>query len=78
MKGGGGVFVHPVLVRMMLMTRLSPLTLTFYIIGNKHVFSCINNSQVPRDMLKTESKARDFQPLLRDLMANFNALKNNV
>ena len=42
-------------------------------IGIKH-FSCINIPQFPREMVKTESKALDFQ--LRDLL-NFNALKKN-
>ena len=38
-------------------------------IGNKHVFSCINIRQVPREVLKTEAGG-----LPRDL-ANVNALK---
>ena len=43
-------------------------------IGIKHVFSCINIRQVPREVLKTEAGGRGFQHLPRDL-ANVNALK---
>ena len=43
-------------------------------IGIKHVFSCINIRQVPREVLKTEAGSRGFQHLRRDL-ANFNAIK---
>ena len=46
-------------------------------IGIKHVFSCINVCQVPREVLKTEAEGRGFQHLPRDL-ANVNALENNV
>ena len=46
-------------------------------IGIKHVFSCINIRQVPREVLKTEAEGRDFQHLPRDL-ANVNALKNHI
>ena len=46
-------------------------------IGIKHGFSCINNRQVPWEVLKTEAEGRGFQHLPRDL-ANVNALKNNV
>ena len=46
-------------------------------IGIKHVFSCINIRQVPREVLKTEAEGRGFQHLPRDL-ANVNALKNHV
>ena len=46
------------------------------IIGIKHVFSCINVCQVPREVLKTEAKGRGFQQLLRDL-ARVNVLENN-
>ena len=51
--------------------------LTKTITGIKHVFSCINVCQVPRELLKTEAEGRDFQQLPRDL-ANVNALENNV
>ena len=30
------------------------------VIGIKHGFSCINVSQVPREMLKIEAEGRDF------------------
>ena len=43
-------------------------------IGIKHGFSCINDCQVPRGMLKTEAEGRGFQQLTRDL-ANVNALE---
>ena len=43
----------------------------------QHGFSCINISQVPREVLKTEAGGRGFQHLPRDL-ANVNALKNHV
>ena len=46
-------------------------------IGIKYGFSCINIRQVPREVLKTEARGRDFQHLPRDL-ANINALKNHV
>ena len=48
-----------------------------FTIGIKHVFSCINIRQVPREVLKTEAGGRGFQHLPRDL-ANVNALKNHV
>ena len=48
-----------------------------FITGTKHVFSCINIRQVPREVLKTEVGGRGFQYLPRDL-ANVNALKNHV
>ena len=46
-------------------------------IGIKHGFPCINISQVPWEVLKTEAEGRGFQQLPRDL-ANVNALKNHV
>ena len=46
-------------------------------IGIKHVFSCINVCQVPREVLKTEAEGRGFQHLPRGL-ANVNVLENNV
>ena len=46
-------------------------------IGIKHVFSCINIRQVPREVLKTEAGGRGFQHLPRD-QANVNALKKHV
>ena len=48
-----------------------------FIIGIKHVFSCINIRQVPWEVLKTETGGRGFQHLPRNL-ANVNALKNRV
>ena len=54
--------------------------LRFYVlfnIGIKHGFPCINNCQVPREMLKTEAVGRGFQQLPRDL-ANVSVLENNV
>ena len=48
-----------------------------YIIGIKHVFSCIDIRQVPWEVLKTEAEAHGFQHLPRDL-ANIYALKNHV
>ena len=50
---------------------------TWYNIGCKHGFSCINIRQVPWEVLKTEAEGRGFQYLPRDL-ANVNALKNHV
>ena len=47
---------------------------TLLIIMIKHVFSCINIRQGPREVLKTEAEGRGFQHLPRDL-ANVNALK---
>ena len=49
----------------------------FVNIGIKHVFSCINVCQVPRELLKTEATGLGFQQLPRDL-ANVNAWENNV
>ena len=46
-------------------------------IGIKHGFSCINISQFPTEVLKTEAGGRGFQHLPRDL-ANVNALKTHV
>ena len=46
------------------------------IIGIKHIFSCINIRQVPREVLKTETGGRSFQHLPRAL-ANVNLLKNH-
>ena len=48
-----------------------------YIIEIKHVFSCIQLRQVPREVLKAEARGLGFQHLPRDL-ANLNALKNHV
>ena len=53
------------------------LMLENFNIGIKHGFPCINVSQVPRKMLKTEVEGRGLQQLPRDL-ANVNALENNV
>ena len=36
-------------------------------IGIKYVFSCINISWVPRELLKTETEGRGFQHLAREL-----------
>ena len=47
-------------------------------IGIKHGFSCINISQVPREVLKTEAGGRGFQHLLPRNLANVNALKSHV
>ena len=47
------------------------------IIGIKHGFSCINNRQVPWEVLKAEAEGRGFQDLSRDL-ANVNASKKHV
>ena len=50
---------------------------SFFIIGIKHGFSCINFGQVPWEVLKTAAKGCGFQHLPRDL-ANVNALKNHI
>ena len=50
---------------------------SFFNIGIKHGFSCINVCQVLREVLKTEAEGRGFQHLPRDL-ANVNVLENNV
>ena len=50
---------------------------SFFIIGIKHGFSCINIRQVPTEVLKTEAGGRCFQHLPRDL-ADVYALKNHV
>ena len=63
---------------MLLMSMINPLELGFcFYIGIKHGFSCINISQVPWEVLKTEAECHSFQHLPRDL-ANVNALKNHV
>ena len=49
----------------------------YYNIGIKHGFPCINVCQVPRVMLKTETKGRGFQHFPRDLV-NVNTLEINV
>ena len=59
------------------LTRLQTVEKIYFIIGIKHVFSCINIRQVPREVLKTEAGCRGFQHLPRDL-ANVNALKSHV
>ena len=47
------------------------------IIGIKHEFPLINIRKVPRELLKTEGEARNFQHLSRDL-ANVNEWQNHV
>ena len=46
-------------------------------IGIKHGLSCINVSQIPREVLKPSAFGLGFQQLPRDL-ANVNVLENNV
>ena len=44
------------------------------IIGVEHGFQCVNIRRVPRGVLKTEAKGRDFQQLPWD-QATVNALE---
>ena len=56
---------------------LEQLSISYFNIGIKHGFSCINICQVQWEVLKTEAGGRGFQHLPRDL-ANVIALEKHV